>query len=367
MTLTNLTSRAAPSTVPVAITQGDPAGIGPEIIIKSFLLAPELTRNCLVLGHLPAFLQALNALPDAHSLQFKTISHPGQVAGLPPRVIPLIELSENAQPIQLGQISAAAGQMAADAVIAAAGMALRNQVSAVVTAPLHKQALAMAGIPFPGHTELLQDLVARHLGVSVSSLPVRMMLANRQLRTVLVSIHVPLRRAIELISIEQIAETLRITHDSLSNSLGRPPKIAVAGLNPHAGESGLMGHEEIEFIIPAIERARQLGINAAGPFPPDTVYMRARTDDNHQGEFDVVVSMYHDQGLIPIKYLGLQEGVNVTLGLPLIRTSPDHGTALDLAGRGRADPASFIAALQIAQQMSAQKLEGLDRSDTIAS
>jgi len=182
---------------------------------------------------------------------------------------------------------------------------------------------------------------------------VRMMLANDELRTVLVSIHVSLRDAIAAVNIQNVLETLRITHDAVGRALGRAPRIGVAGLNPHAGEGGLFGREEIESIIPAVEAARREGIVASGPFAPDTVFMRARASGGSAGEFDVVIAMYHDQGLIPVKYLGMDKGVNVTLGLPLVRTSPDHGTAFDIAGTGRADPSSLIEAIRVARELSA--------------
>jgi 4-hydroxythreonine-4-phosphate dehydrogenase len=193
---------------------------------------------------------------------------------------------------------------------------------------------------------MLQALAAEHLKRPVAQVPVRMMLANAELKTVLVSIHVSLRQAIEAVTLENVLSTLRITAAHWRR-IGLPaPHIAVAGLNPHAGEGGLFGREEIEVIAPAVAQARAEGLEVSGPHAPDTVFMRAR-----QGEFDVVLAMYHDQGLIPVKYMGLAHGVNVTLGLPLVRTSPDHGTAFDLAGSGRADPSSFVAAVELALEM----------------
>jgi 4-hydroxythreonine-4-phosphate dehydrogenase len=183
--------------------------------------------------------------------------------------------------------------------------------------------------------------------------PVRMMLANEELRTVLVSIHVSLRDALAAVTFDNVLETLRIVHESVGRMLGRAPRIGVAGLNPHAGEGGLFGREEIDVIIPAVNAARAQGIDARGPFAPDTVFMRARSTQVRQGEFDVVVAMYHDQGLIPVKYLGVEKGVNVTLGLPFVRTSPDHGTAFDIAGTGRADASSLLQAIAIARQLAA--------------
>ncbi|HEY5579585.1 MAG TPA: 4-hydroxythreonine-4-phosphate dehydrogenase PdxA, partial [Rhodoferax sp.] len=225
----------------------------------------------------------------------------------------------------------------------------------LVTAPLNKEALALAGTPgshYPGHTEMLQALAAAHTHKALADMPVRMMLANDELRVVLVSIHVSLRDAIEAVTFDNVLQTLRIAHAALSASLGRTPRIAVAGLNPHAGEGGLFGREEIDIIAPAIAAARASGLQVSGPFAPDTVFMRARAKPGQPGEFDAVVAMYHDQGLIPVKYLGVEQGVNVTLGLPLVRTSPDHGTAFDIAGTGQADASSLLAAIVMARRLS---------------
>jgi len=249
-----------------------------------------------------------------------------------------------------------AGQAAADCIVWAAQAVLQGQACAMVTAPVNKEALRAAGgwvAQFPGHTEMLQFEAARFLGKPVQDVPVRMMLANDELKTVLVSIHLSLRDAIEAVTLERVLQTLRITHQSVRSASGGPPRIAVAGLNPHAGESGLFGREEQDVIAPAIAQARQEGMDVSGPFAPDTVFMRARAKAGLPGEFDAVVAMYHDQGLIPVKYLGVEQGVNVTLGLPLVRTSPDHGTAFDIAGTGRADAASLIAAIRMARRLVA--------------
>jgi 4-hydroxythreonine-4-phosphate dehydrogenase len=237
-------------------------------------------------------------------------------------------------------------------VVWAARAALRGELAAIVTAPLHKEALAAAGFGFPGHTELLQAEAAAYLGRPVTEVPVRMMLANDELRTVLVSIHMSLRDAIEAVTVDGVLQTLRIAHRALAAVLGRAPKIGVAGLNPHAGEGGLFGSEERDIIAPAIAAARAEGIDADGPHAPDTVFMRARAKRQGAGEFDVVIAMYHDQGLIPVKYLGVEKGVNVTLGLPLVRTSPDHGTAFDIAGKGAADASSLIEAIRMARALA---------------
>jgi 4-hydroxythreonine-4-phosphate dehydrogenase len=181
---------------------------------------------------------------------------------------------------------------------------------------------------------------------------VRMMLANDELRVVLVTIHLSLRRAIDAVTFDAVLQTLRIAHLSAAGWGLIRPRIAVAGLNPHAGEGGLFGDEEQTIIAPAVDAARAEGIDARGPFAPDTVFMRARNAPGHTGEFDLVVAMTHDHALIPVKYLGPDNGVNVTLGLPFVRTSPDHGTAFDIAGRGTADPASLLAALRMARRLA---------------
>ena len=374
---------------PIAITQGDSAGIGPEIVAKAFRDAPEVLRGCFAVGDLatmrraaqclvrPAACRTLGVdsengpqrdqflphsqptipksdrLPGQPELPVALLQQPAEALQMPPRCLPVLQLPGLPGPQPWGRVSAAAGRAAADCVLWAARAALRGEVAALVTAPLHKEALAAAGIHYPGHTELLQAEAAAHLGVALEQLPVRMMLANEELRTVLVSIHVPLRAAIAAVTPANVLQTLQITHAALQRSLGHAPRIAVAGLNPHAGEGGLFGREEIEAIAPAIAQARAQGIDALGPFAPDTVFMRARhAPPAHPGEFDVVVAMYHDQGLIPVKYLGVEQGVNVTLGLPLVRTSPDHGTAFDIAGQGVADAASLIAAVRMARQLS---------------
>jgi 4-hydroxythreonine-4-phosphate dehydrogenase len=231
----------------------------------------------------------------------------------------------------------------------AAALAMQGEIAAMVTAPLHKEALAAAGEPYPGHTELLAAESARRGGAG----DVRMMLANDELKTVLVSVHLPLRQAIEAVTFGAVLQTLRIAQAAAARWGQARPRIAVAGLNPHAGEGGLFGDEELRIIAPAVAAARAEGIDAHGPFAPDTIFMRARHAPGHPGEFDLVVAMYHDQGLIPVKYLGVDEGVNVTLGLPFVRTSPDHGTAFDIAGTGRASPASLVAALQMARELTA--------------
>lgn len=341
---------------PIAITLGDPAGIGPEIIAKAFRDTPDVTRGCFVAGDVATVRRAVDVISAGQvPLAVAQIETPAEALGMPPRCIPVLQLGAAiTQPAAFGQLSADAGRIAAECVVWAAQAALRGDVAALVTAPLHKEALALAGVPhcaYPGHTEMLQALAAAHQGKSLAEMPVRMMLANDELRVVLVSIHVALRDAIDAVTYDNVLETLRITHESLQAALGHVPRIGVAGLNPHAGEGGLFGREEIDIIAPAIAQARLQGIHVSGPFAPDTVFMRARSTPEKLGEFDVVVAMYHDQGLIPVKYLGVDKGVNVTLGLPLVRTSPDHGTAFDIAGMNQADAASLIEAIRMARQL----------------
>ncbi|MGL4809982.1 MAG: 4-hydroxythreonine-4-phosphate dehydrogenase PdxA [Giesbergeria sp.] len=342
------------SLLPLAITQGDPAGIGPEIVAKAFRDAPELLRGCFAVGDLATLRRAAQCLvrPGQPELPVAQIDVPAQALDMPPRCLPVLPLPGLPGPVPWGQVSAQAGRAAAQCVVWAARAALRGEVAGLVTAPLHKESLHAAGVDYPGHTELLQAEAAAHAGVALADMPVRMMLASDELCTVLVSIHVSLRDALDAVTPDSLLQTLHITHEALSRSLGRAPRIAVAGLNPHAGEGGLFGREEIEVIAPAIAEGRRRGWDVAGPLPPDTVFMRARHAPGHPGEFDVVLAMYHDQGLIPMKYLGVDKGVNVTLGLPLVRTSPDHGTAFDIAGQGVADASSLIEAARMARRLS---------------
>ena len=348
-------------TKPMLITMGDAAGIGPEIIAKAYRDSPGDLRNCVVVGDVATLRRAAALVAAPLALPLVLLDSLGAAGSTPPNCIPMLQKCELATPVSIGFVSAQAGQAAADCIVWAARAVLAGEAAAMVTAPIHKEALAAAGgwaARFPGHTEMLQFEAAAFLNKPVSELPVRMMLANDELKTVLVSIHMSLRCAIEAVTFDGVLQTLRITHAAISASLGRAPHIGVAGLNPHAGEGGLFGVEEQTIIAPAIASARAEGLNVSGPFAPDTVFMRARTkvgfpgESSQLGEFDVVVAMYHDQGLIPVKYLGVEQGVNVTLGLPLIRTSPDHGTAFDIAGTGKADASSLIAAIRMARKLA---------------
>jgi 4-hydroxythreonine-4-phosphate dehydrogenase len=335
------------STAPLlALTLGDPCGIGPEIIAKA--LTQPLPAACVVVGDVEVMRRAVATCRLDWPLA--QLDEPEQARQMPPRCIAVWQppdLPEGLSALPMGQIHADAGRAAIRCIEAAAELTLRGRTNALVTAPVHKQALAAAGSAFPGHTEMLQALAA----AGGATPEVRMMLANDELRVVLVTIHMALRRAIDALSIERIGTTIALAHEAGRRAGLAHPRVAVAGLNPHAGEGGLFGDEEALFITPAIARACAAGIDAQGPFAPDTVFMRARHAPGHVGEFDYVVAMTHDHGLIPVKYLGVERGVNVTLGLPFVRTSPDHGTAFDIAGRGVADPSSLLAALSMAHEL----------------
>ena len=333
---------------PIVITQGDVCGIGPEIIAKFF--RTTASAGCFVLGDVAVMRRA--AAWTGGLLAVAQIKSAADVNTMPPNCIPVLQaqgLSATLMQAPVGQVDARAGAAAAACIEQAVQMALHHEVSAIVTAPVHKEALAAASVPYPGHTEMLQALAAVP---GQAPWPVRMMLANDELRCVLVTIHMSLRHAIDAVSFEAVLSTIRIAHQAAAAWGQTQPRIAVAGLNPHAGEGGLFGDEERLIIAPAIQAARGEGINAFGPFAPDTVFMRARHTAQHPGEFDIVVAMTHDHGLIPVKYLGVEQGVNVTLGLPFVRTSPDHGTAFDIAGTGKADPASLASAVAMARRLS---------------
>ncbi len=340
-------SHAVPESLPVALTMGDPCGIGPEIIVRA--LDQGVPAPCVVIGDVPVLRRAVAQC--GLQLPVVQVDAPADAMDWPPGCLvvwspPGLQKQPAGALAQLpmGRVDARAGAAAACCIEAGAQLALAQQIRALVTAPIHKEALSAAGVNYPGHTEMLQ--------AAAGAAPVRMMLANAELRVVLVTIHVALRRAIEMLDFDAVLQTLRIAQRAARGWGQASPRIAVAGLNPHAGEGGLFGDEEQRFIAPAVAAARAEGIDATGPYAPDTVFMRARHTDQHPGEFDIVVAMTHDHGLIPVKYLGVEQGVNVTLGLPFVRTSPDHGTAFDIAGTGRADPASLCAALRMALQLT---------------
>jgi 4-hydroxythreonine-4-phosphate dehydrogenase len=308
---------------PIAITMGDPCGIGPEICAKLF--AEGLPAPALVVGDAGLLRRTAKAL--GLDIVVREIADVADAAGAPSD---LAVLSVGALPgdLPIGKVDARAGRASYDYVVRAIDLAMAGAVGGIVTAPIAKEALKAAGIAYPGHTEIL----AERSGTTDFA----MMLANDELRSMLVTIHVSLADAIRLIRKERVLKTIRLAQRACRDYGIERPRIAVAGLNPHAGEGGMFGREDIDEIAPAIQAARDSGIEASGPWPGDTIFMRAR-----RGEFDIVVAQYHDQGLIPVKYLGIERGVNVTVGLPFIRTSVDHGTAFDIAGKGTAEHASL--------------------------
>ena len=339
--------------LPILLTMGDACGIGPEIIVRAF--QSGAAAGAVVVADVAVMRRASALLPEPWPIA--RLDSPAGGLSCPPRCVPVWQPPEldaleagaaagaTLCDLPWGQVDARAGAAAALCVRAAVASLQRREGAAIVTAPLNKAALAAAGITYPGHTEMLQALAARR---GEAAPPVRMMLANPELRVVLVTIHLSLRQAIDAVTYDAVLDTLRIAAASRTPGLDGRCRIAVAGLNPHAGEDGLFGDEERLIIAPAVAAARAEGIDAYGPFAPDTVFMRAR-----RGEFDLVVAMTHDHGLIPVKYLGVEQGVNVTLGLPFVRTSPDHGTAFDIAGRGVADASSLEAAIAWARRASA--------------
>jgi 4-hydroxythreonine-4-phosphate dehydrogenase len=308
----------------IAVTLGDPAGVGPEIVARLARHPATRQRAELIIVGQRALLEAGAA-----------------ACGL---AMPEVEVAETGRPAPItpGAPSAASGRLAGAFVERALGLVQSGQAEAMATAPISKEALRAGGYPDTGHTTLLARLTG-------TARPV-MMLAGDKLKVVLVTIHKALREVPGLITQEGIVHTARVTDEAFRRRLGlAAPRLAVCGLNPHAGESGLFGDEEQRVIAPAVAQLQAAGIDATGPLPPDTVFWRAA-----RGEFDVVVCMYHDQGLIPLKLLHFDDGVNVSLGLPVIRTSVDHGTAYDLAGTGQANPASMIAAVKMAAEMASK-------------
>lgn len=325
-------------TLPVGFTMGDAAGIGPEIIVKTF--AGGLPTPALVYGDAGIMEATISQLGLDAQLHVEIISEPESCPN-EPGVIPVLNrwqaLPEN---LAMGQVHAEAGRGAYEYLCHAIDDAMAQRIRAIVTAPLNKKAMHLGGVDYPGHTEIL----AERSGTQRYT----MMLANPELRVVLVTIHEPLSAVPGLISIDAELDTIRLADLACRQAGLQHPRIAVAGLNPHAGEDGRFGREEIEIITPAIETARAEGLEVSGPWPGDTIFMRAR-----MGEFDIVVAQYHDQGLIPVKYLGVEQGVNITVGLPFVRTSVDHGTAYSIAGKGIADPTSLLAAYDAALGMTA--------------
>ncbi len=327
-----------PPTPIIALTLGDPAGTGPELIAKA-LAQPEVRAlgRLLVVGDAATLARAQQFTGTA--VAFNPVADIADVRFDPASVDVLDLKNVDAARARLGQVDPLAGQAAFEAIRAATALALARRIDAVVTSAINKAALNAAGHRFDGHTGLLAHLC--------QSPGATMMLAAGNLRVSHVSTHVPLRVAIERVRPERILKVLQLTHDAVRRLGIERPRLAVAGLNPHAGEGGLFGDEEEKYIAPAIAAARAAGLDVSGPFAGDTIFFRTL-----QGEFDAAVAMYHDQGHVAAKMLGLWRGVNVTLGLPIIRTSVEHGTDFANAGTGRGDPRSLIEAIKLAATMA---------------
>lgn len=318
-----------------AITMGDAAGVGPEIILKAMKAQPRYRERCVVYGA-AAVLRHYNEKWRL-GLTIREIASCGEAATGCVNVIDPFPIAM--EEFTVGQLSARCGDGAYRYLEAAVRDALAGNVSAVVTAPLNKEALHMGGHMFAGHTEILAALT----GVKNYA----MLLWSESLKVIHVSTHVSLRQACDRVTRERVAQVIRLGDQVLKKAGTASPRIAVAGLNPHAGEHGLFGEEEQTQIIPAIEACRAEGIDVTGPEAPDTVFLKGS-----RGTYDLVVAMYHDQGHIPLKLLDFQKGVNMTVGLPVIRTSVDHGTAFDIAGTGKADEGSLLEALRIAVMLA---------------
>ncbi len=323
----------------IGITMGDPVGIGPEIVLsahKNFKL--HSFCNPVVLGD-AGLLETLIHKTDS-SLELNILKPESEIIG-EPGILNLINLSAlNHTDLTWGVPTKETGAAMISYIKAAAEYAMNGTTDAMTTSPVTKTAMKLGGSLFHGHTEYLAHLTGTD--------NFRMMMAGDKLKIVLVTIHIPLKDVSEALTLSGILDTIVMTNNSLKRHFGiKNPRIAVAGFNPHAGEQAMFGSEENEIIIPAVNKARESGIYTEGPFPPDTVYKKA-TD----GHFDSVISMYHDQGLIPFKMVHFEDGVNTTLGLPIIRTSVDHGTAYDIAGKGIANPQSLVAAIKMAAEQA---------------
>ena len=314
----------------LAVTMGDPAGIGGEITLKAWRAgAPPF----LLLAD-PTWLATVDP-----STPIRQIQTPDQAAAIFPEAIPVLPIPL-AEPARPGHPSPANAPAIIESIRAATALAQSHQVDAIVTNPIAKHVLTQSGFKHPGHTEYLGHLTGAPTPV--------MMLANDHLRVVPVTVHVSLRAALDQLDTASIVAQGRILAETLRTRFNIPnPRIAVAGLNPHAGESGTLGSEETTIIAPAIAQLRAHGVDATGPYPPDALFTPAARPN-----YDAALCMYHDQALIPLKALDVASGVNVTIGLPIIRTSPDHGTAFDIAGLDRADPTSLLAALNMAATMA---------------
>jgi 4-hydroxythreonine-4-phosphate dehydrogenase len=322
----------------LGVTVGDPAGIGPEIVLKSAGDPRTRAARLLAIGSVEALAAAADVVPEAPALN--VVSAPAE-ARFEPGMLDVVAVPSDV-PVPIGRLSAEAGQIAFEGVERAVALALEGAIDGIVTAPLNKEAIALAGHPYPGHTEILADLTGTR--------DFAMMLTALKLRVVHVTTHVGIREMLDRVTTERVLTTVRLADRALRDMGIEAPSVGVAGLNPHAGEGGLFGDEEGRVIVPAIEQARSEGIDATGPWPADTLFGRAVA-----GDFDVAVAMYHDQGHIAVKVLGFETGVNATIGLPIVRTSVDHGTAFDIAGTGRASADSLVEAIAVGAAMASAR------------
>jgi len=323
----------------IALTLGDPAGIGPEIIVKAFqdeLLS--IDNQILVIGD--AELLKKTAKQIAPEILIHPVTSP-QEGWYQTCTIDVIDLNNVPEALPMGQPSTEGGKASYEAIQKAVELALKNEVTAITTAPINKQSLHMAGHTFPGHTELLGHLT--------DSKNPSLMMESDSLRVVLVTTHLPLDQVKSQITEETVLKSIRQTNAWLQKHVTDIPSIAVVGLNPHCGDGGIFGQEETDFILPAIKTAQQEGIKASGPYPADALFQRTASE-----KFDAVVCMYHDQGMIPVKMNGM--GVNITMGLPILRTSVDHGTAYDIVGRNKASAENLKLALKTASRLSQSTL-----------
>jgi 4-hydroxythreonine-4-phosphate dehydrogenase len=331
------------SPLPLALTLGEPAGIGPDIALMAWQRRSPGGDAFVVIGNAECLARRARLLGLAVPLAI--IAEPGEAAAVFGTALPVLDAPLQAQGLP-GKLDPAAAPAVVGAIEAAAALALDGQVAGMVTNPIHKDALYRTGFAHQGHTDFLAH-IARAAGHAAE--PV-MMLSAGSFRTVPLTVHIPLKEVAGAISEDMILRQARVVARDLSRLLGRAPRLAVAGLNPHAGENGAIGTEERDIIAPAIARLQAERLDVTGPLSADTLF-----HDEVRGRFDVFVCMYHDQALIPVKTVGFHEGVNTTLGLPFVRTSPDHGTALTLAGTGKANPSSLIAALELARRLTAAK------------
>nr|WP_240352918.1 MULTISPECIES: D-threonate 4-phosphate dehydrogenase [Pectobacterium] len=317
---------------------GDPAGIGPEIIIKSLAEGELSGASAVVVGCVQTMRRvlALNVVP---AVELKIIDKPADAVFAPGVINIIDEPLEDPQALEPGVVQAQAGDLAYRCIKKATELAMAGEVHAIATAPLNKEALHSAGHLYPGHTELLAKLT--------NSRDYAMVLYTDKLKVIHVSTHIALRKFLDTLNRDRVETVIDMADVFLKRVGFTHPRIAVAGVNPHAGENGLFGDEEIKIVSPSVEAMKAKGIDVYGPCPPDTVYLQA-----YEGQYDMVVAMYHDQGHIPLKLLGFYDGVNITAGLPFIRTSADHGTAFDIAWTGKAKPESMAISIQLAMQLA---------------